>query len=154
MESKELDHTHTFTFVREVYISCLSEGKNGLKRYLKNRKIGDRVRRAMRVVSERRLIKAVLPSGSYIWLFNGKDSTHLIIPFKYCSCMDFLMHTVTKSITPACYHLIAQALAEAFNNYITLSLSEDELITIVNEINTRDLSITLKRKIREARRSN
>jgi len=140
-------------FLREIALICLSKGKNGLKKYLKDPKVGDRIRKALKAVMERRVVKAVLTNDGNIWFYNGKDSTHLIIPFKYCSCMDFLMHTISKSITPACYHLIAQVIAETLNNYITLNLSGKEVISIISEINTRDLSITLKRKIQELRRS-
>ena len=153
MESKDIDHNATIAFLKEIALICLAEGKEGLKKYLKDSRIGERVRKALRAVMERRIIRAVLVNGGNIWFYNGKDSTHLIIPFKYCSCMDFLIHTVSKSMTPACYHLIAQVIAETLNNYITLNLNRGEVISIINEINTRDLSITLKRKIQEIRRS-
>lgn len=153
MKSKSLDNNATLMFVREIYLACMSEGKNGVKRFIKNLRACERVKKALKAVSEKRIIRVILPSNTDIWLFNGKDSTHLIIPFKYCSCMDFLIHTVTKSITPACYHLIAQAIAKALNNYRTLKLSEEEVISIINEINMRNLSITLKRKIREFERN-
>ncbi|HIQ03820.1 MAG TPA: hypothetical protein EYH40_05330 [Desulfurococcales archaeon] len=153
MKSKSSDNNTTLMFIKEIYLTCLSEGKNGIKRFIKNLRTGERVKKALKAVSEKRVVRVILPSNTDIWFFNGKDSTHLIIPFKYCSCMDFLIHTVTKFTTPACYHLIAQAIAKALNNYRTLRLNEGEVISIINEINMRNLSITLKRKIKESERN-
>lgn len=74
---------------------------------------GERGRRALKTVVSRRVKKYVLqPSNRVRWIIVGREEEYLVIPLvKYCSCKDFFFYVMTGEAY-ACYHLLAQRIAE------------------------------------------
>jgi predicted nucleic acid-binding Zn finger protein len=74
---------------------------------------GKRGERAIRAVLSRRVKKYVLqPSNRVRWIIVGREEEYLVIPsVRYCSCKDFFFYVMTGEAY-ACYHLLAQRIAE------------------------------------------
>lgn len=74
---------------------------------------GERGRKALKTVVSKRVKKYVLsPSNRVRWIIVGREEEYLILPLvKYCSCRDFFFYVMTGE-TYACYHLLAQKIAE------------------------------------------
>lgn len=74
---------------------------------------GERGRKALKAVVSRRVKKYILkPSNRIRWIVIGKEEEYLVIPLvKYCSCKDFFFYVMTGEAY-ACYHLLAQMIAE------------------------------------------
>ncbi|MEM2930107.1 MAG: hypothetical protein QW797_04545, partial [Thermoproteota archaeon] len=74
---------------------------------------GERGRKAIKTVVSRRVKKYVLqPSNRVRWIIVGREEEYLVIPLvKYCSCRDFFYYVMTGEAY-ACYHLLAQRIAE------------------------------------------
>jgi len=74
---------------------------------------GKRGERAIKTVLSRRVKKYVLqPSKRVRWIIVGREEEYLVIPsVRYCSCKDFFFYVMTGEAY-ACYHLLAQRIAE------------------------------------------
>ena len=88
--------------------------------------LGDRFDKAWRLVEQRRVKKYVFePSGRVVWVVVGRESEYQVLPESgYCDCSDFYFRVVDGE-AGLCYHLMAQRLAEALEEYEEIS-EEDE----------------------------
>ncbi|RLF23991.1 MAG: hypothetical protein DRN15_04595 [Thermoprotei archaeon] len=95
---------------------------------------GDRYSRALDAVA-RDCVRRYLfePSGKEIWIVEGKEASYFVIPYAYCDCDDFYLNVVIRGLIDACYHLIAQAIAEALGRYTTTRLPDDVYRRMMNE---------------------
>ncbi|MCP4761304.1 MAG: hypothetical protein GY870_05950, partial [archaeon] len=66
------------------------------------------------------------PSGRIMWTVGGLEHDYLIFPRKFCSCMDFYLQGISKSVQYYCKHLIAQAI---FENLDESNVKKGENIT-------------------------
>jgi len=79
---------------------------------------GERYLRALKLVDERKITKYIFyPSGVERWVVEGRKGNYLVIPRIFCQCNDFYMSVVIKRRVDACYHLIAQTIAELKGEY-------------------------------------
>ena len=83
---------------------------------------GSRFDRALEALRERRIKKYVFkPSGRTVWIVVGKRRDYLVMPdAEFCSCEDFYFKFDKGHL---CYHIIAQKLAEATDQF---DLIEDD----------------------------
>ncbi len=58
---------------------------------------------------------------------------YLVIPRIYCQCDDFYLSVVIRKTTDACYHLIAQTLAEALGNFEEIILDDVEYMDFMKK---------------------
>lgn len=73
---------------------------------------GERGRKAIKTVVSKRVKKYILqPSNRVRWIIVGREEEYLVIPLVYCSCKDFFFYVMTGEAY-ACYHLLAQRIAE------------------------------------------
>jgi len=82
----------------------------------------ERVQKALEALKESRIKKYVFqPSKRIVWIVVGKERDYLVMPLiDYCSCDDFYYQFDHGHV---CYHIIAQKLAEATDQF---DLYEDE----------------------------
>ena len=80
--------------------------------------MGERFDRAWQLVEQHRVKKYVFePSGRILWIVVGKNSEYQILPESgYCDCNDFYFRVIDGE-AGLCYHLLAQRLAEALEEY-------------------------------------
>lgn len=87
---------------------------------------GERGRRALKTVVSKRVKKYVLqPSNRVRWIIVGREEEYLVIPLvEYCSCKDFFYYVMTGEAY-ACYHLLAQRIAELSGLFSKVSESDE-----------------------------
>jgi len=90
---------------------------------------GQRLQKAMEALEEQRVKKYVFqPSGRTVWIVIGKEREYLVMPAaEYCSCDDFYFQFHQGHL---CYHIIAQKLAEATNQYDLIE-DDDKMFNIL-----------------------
>jgi len=95
---------------------------------------GDRFDKAWKLVTERRIKKYIFrPSMKTIWIAIGQNAEYLIYSNAgYCSCSDFYFRVLDHE-KAYCYHLLAQKIAEALNNYDVVE-EEDEIYPVLLNI--------------------
>jgi predicted nucleic acid-binding Zn finger protein len=88
-------------------------------------KYGLRFVRALRAVEERRVAEYHFkPSGSNAWIIRGLRREYFVIPEVYCSCRSFYQSVVIARKVDACYHLLAQRIAEIRSSYETVESTD------------------------------
>lgn len=101
------------------------------------------VRKSFLSLYERRIVE--LDKELRIYAFLGKEHDYIMIPYIYCSCLDYLIRVLGKRERKFCYHLLSLCLA--INNDMTVKLREKEESAIyiaINEIMTSSRSKTLR----------
>lgn len=95
---------------------------------------GEKFFKALELVNSRRVRKIVfVPSKIERWIVIGVQANYLIIPRTYCQCDDFYLSVVIRGSSDACYHLIAQTIAEALNMYEQQTLSDGHYMEFMRE---------------------
>ncbi|RDE15159.1 MAG: hypothetical protein C4K47_03085 [Candidatus Thorarchaeota archaeon] len=90
-------------------------------------KYGLRFIRALRAVEECRVAEYHFkPSGSTAWIIRGLRREYLVIPEIYCSCRSFYQSVVIARKVDACYHLLAQRIAQIRNSYEVVESTDAE----------------------------
>lgn len=88
---------------------------------------GSQFTKAWGTLKERRIKKYVFsPSGRVVWIAVGREKDYQILPAAgFCSCDDFYFRVMDREAS-ICYHLIAQKLADALEEYDMIE-EEDRL---------------------------
>ncbi|RWX72733.1 MAG: hypothetical protein Metus_1592 [Candidatus Methanosuratincola subterraneus] len=73
------------------------------------------------------------PSMRTVWIVVGKEREYHVIPGLYCQCDDFYINVVIKKKARACYHMIAQALAEERGIFESYELLDSDFIRLNKE---------------------
>lgn len=81
---------------------------------------GQRFKKAWEAIKDRRVKKYIFkPSNRVVWIVIGKERDYLIMPAAdFCTCDDFYFRVMDNQVH-LCYHLIAQKLSEALQNYVS-----------------------------------
>lgn len=95
---------------------------------------GERYSRALEAVTEGR-VKAYrfMPSGKLVWIVESLERDYMVIPLIYCDCEDFYLNVVLRRLIDVCYHLLAQALAEAIGKYEIVELPDELYLRFIEE---------------------
>jgi len=73
------------------------------------------------------------PSGRVVWIVVGKEQDYTVLPGIYCQCDDFYINVVVKRKTSACYHLLAQLIAERKGMFEQFSVPDSDFIRLNSE---------------------
>ena len=94
---------------------------------------GSRFTKAWETLKEERVKKYVFsPSGRIVWIVVGREREYQIMPAAgFCSCDDFYFRVMDRE-APICYHLIAQKIADALEEYDLIE-EEDRLYECLME---------------------
>jgi predicted nucleic acid-binding Zn finger protein len=82
-----------------------------------------------------------------LWVYTGRERDYLLIPYTYCSCMDFLIRTVSMKTRTHCKHQVGLLIAMKKRLFKTINVTLEELYVIVTEILESGFSATLRRKL-------
>jgi len=70
------------------------------------------------------------PSGRVVWAVQGRKGEYQVMPdIPFCYCDDYYFRVMDKK-RGLCYHIIAQRLAEALNQYVKISKRDVQYSTI------------------------
>jgi len=95
-------------------------------------------------------LKAVLTnttSSWSMWVYMGRERDYVLIPYIYCSCMDYLVRTVFLKTRSYCKHQLGLLVAIRRGLFKTTAVTLEDLYTIVDEVIERGFSVTLRRKL-------
>lgn len=73
------------------------------------------------------------PSMRTVWIVVGKEREYQVIPGLFCQCDDFYINVVIKKKTRACYHLMAQAIADERGIFESYELLDSDFIRLNKE---------------------
>ena len=121
MLEKVCEETKTTHELTGNHISQLSEA------------LESRFTKAWEAVQEERVKKYIFsPSRRIVWIVVGREREYQIMPAAaFCSCDDFYFRVMDREAN-ICYHLIAQKLAEALEQYDKIE-EEDRLYECLME---------------------
>ncbi|MCC6034333.1 MAG: hypothetical protein LM567_02395 [Desulfurococcaceae archaeon] len=92
------------------------------------------------------ILKNTVDSWS-MWVYMGRERDYILIPYIYCSCMDYLVRTVFLKTRSYCKHQLGLLVAIKKGLFKTITVTLEELYTIIDEILEKGFSITLRRKL-------
>jgi predicted nucleic acid-binding Zn finger protein len=95
--------------------------------------LGSRFTKALDAVKEERVKKYIFnPSGRIVWIVVGREREYQIMPAaEFCSCDDFYFRVMDREAN-ICYHLVAQKIADALEEYDKIE-EEDRLYDCLME---------------------
>jgi len=114
-----------------IFQSIISEKKISAAHIKKLQSLfGDTLFRAIELIDEEgsKFVKnCFCPSNLEIWTVEGTIKTHLIYPWLYCDCQNFLVDTIyrKRQFFP-CKHILAQKIAEALEKYQIVSFEDKD----------------------------
>ncbi len=73
------------------------------------------------------------PSGRVVWIVVGREQDYMVIPAFYCKCDDFYINVVIKRKAVACYHMIAQLIAEKKGMFEVYEVPDSDFIRLNSE---------------------
>lgn len=123
----------------------LEEGARSLLNF--DKEVRGRVKKALESKVEAKIVKCNV-EGRTVWFYLGPKSTHYIIPRTYCSCKDYNLNVVHKSVNSPCYHLILQVLVEAENSFLEVELDREVFREVLEEVEELEESEKLKRIVK------
>jgi len=107
-----------------------SEGIRG--RLLKA--FGSKFEKAEELVASSAVKKYVFePSGRVMWIVVGREQDYMVLPGLYCQCDDFYINVVVKRKASACYHLIAQLIADKKGMFENFRVPDSDFIRLNSE---------------------
>ncbi len=72
------------------------------------------------------------PSGRMVWVVQGRKDEYQVIPeIPFCYCDDYYFRVMEKK-RGLCYHIIAQRIAEALDQYEKIAKGDIEYSSITN----------------------
>ncbi|MGO9645976.1 MAG: hypothetical protein ACLPY5_14675 [Candidatus Bathyarchaeia archaeon] len=72
------------------------------------------------------------PSGRTVWVVQGRKDEYQVIPeIPFCYCDDYYFRVMEKK-RGLCYHIIAQRIAEALDQYEKIAKADIEYSSITN----------------------
>jgi predicted nucleic acid-binding Zn finger protein len=81
-------------------------------------KFGEKLDRAFKLVEDGHVKKYTFqPSKRGVWIVVGRTRDYQVLPRLYCMCDDFYLNVIIRRSDPACYHILAQMLAEASHKF-------------------------------------
>jgi predicted nucleic acid-binding Zn finger protein len=95
--------------------------------------LGSRFTKAWDAVKEERVKKYIFsPSGRIVWIVVGREREYQIMPAaEFCSCDDFYFRVMDREAN-ICYHLVAQKIADALEEFDKIE-GEDRLYECLME---------------------
>jgi predicted nucleic acid-binding Zn finger protein len=80
------------------------------------------------------------PSGRVVWAVQGRRGEYQVMPdIPFCYCDDYYFRVMDKK-RGLCYHIIAQRLAEALNQYVKISKRDVQYSTITDRWRAKEKS--------------
>ena len=106
----------------EIRLSGRIDGKTRAKLLAH---FANRFENALTLIKAKQVKKYVFsPSGRVIWSVRGRKAEYQVIPdSNFCSCDDYYFRVIDRK-RQLCYHIIAQRLADALEEYDLEKLSD------------------------------
>jgi len=95
--------------------------------------LGERFINGLELVDTRKVRRYDFnPSGRMVWVVQGRKDEYQVIPeIPFCYCDDYYFRVMEKK-RGLCYHIIAQRIAEALDQYEKIAKGDIEYSSITN----------------------
>jgi len=141
-----LSKAHLRKTAELTLLNCVCKEVTSIKRITNEHKtqlsvaFGKRLENALQALEEKRIKRYMFkPSQRVIWIVVGKERDYQIIPSaEFCTCDDFYFRVMDREVH-LCYHIIAQKLAEALDEYDTIEEYDGLYETLMREWRTPSL---------------
>lgn len=102
---------------------------------------GERFTNAWELASSRKVRRYEFnPSGRVVWAVQGRKSEYQVIPdIPFCYCDDYYFRVMDRK-RELCYHIIAQRIAEATDQFESISKNDVQYSSITNRWRAREVS--------------
>ncbi len=104
------------------------------------------LREAESIAYSKRCVEIFTDSNPRFFIVKGSRD-HVVIPFIYCSCPDFIIRSVCQNILHPCKHILACYIAEKLGIYVRLDCSVRLARIILEEVLEKGISVTLRRQL-------
>jgi predicted nucleic acid-binding Zn finger protein len=113
-----------------VELESRKELSAGLKEALQER-LGDRFTNAWELANSKKVRRyEFTPSGRVVWAVQGRKSEYQVIPdIPFCYCDDYYFR-VMDGKRGLCYHIIAQRIAAALNQFEDVAKKDSQYSTV------------------------
>lgn len=97
-------------------------------------------RKALILVKQKKVRKYIFkPSDIERWVVNGKTRQYIVLPNIFCQCEDFYRSVVIWRRKKMCYHLLAQIIAEALDEYKEIILYDEDYNDFISKLDEHTL---------------
>jgi predicted nucleic acid-binding Zn finger protein len=97
-------------------------------------KFGEKLDRALKLLEDGHVKKYTFkPSKREVWIVVGRTRDYQVLPHLYCMCDDFYLNVVIRRSDSACYHIIAQMLAEATSKFDKIAEHDEKYDLFMHE---------------------
>src|SRR5208283_4227089 len=95
--------------------------------------LGDRYTNGLELVNSHRVKRFEFkPSRRVVWVVRGRTNEYQVIPdLPFCYCDDYYFRVMDRK-RGLCYHIIAQRIAEALNQFHTVQKSDSQYSAITD----------------------
>jgi predicted nucleic acid-binding Zn finger protein len=102
---------------------------------------GDRFTNGLELANSRRVRKYEFkPSRRVVWVVKGRTNEYQIIPdLPFCYCDDYYFRVMDRK-RGLCYHIVAQRIAEALDQFQTVQKSDLQYSTITDRWRAKEVS--------------
>jgi len=128
--------------VEEAFTELRSRGE--LSASLKEtlvKTFGDRFTNGWELANSRKVRRYEFrPSGRVVWAVQGRKNEYQVMPdIPFCYCDDYYFRVMDKK-RGLCYHIIAQRVAEALNQFKSISKSDTQYSGITARWRAKEVS--------------
>ena len=105
------------------------------------RTFGDRLTNGLKLANSRRVRRYEFkPSRRVVWVVKGRTNEYQIIPdLPFCYCDDYYFRVMDRK-RGLCYHIVAQRIAEALNQFQTVHKRDLQYSTITDRWRAKEVS--------------
>lgn len=97
-------------------------------------KFGEKLDRALKLLEDGHVKKYTFtPSKREVWIIVGRTRDYQVLPHLYCMCDDFYLNVIVRKSESACYHIIAQMLAEVTNKFDKIEEQDEKYDLFMQE---------------------
>lgn len=102
---------------------------------------GDRFTNGLKLANSRRVRRYEFkPSRRVVWVVKGRTNEYQIIPdLPFCYCDDYYFRVMDRK-RGLCYHIVAQRIAEALDQFQTVHKSDLQYSTITDRWRAKEVS--------------
>jgi predicted nucleic acid-binding Zn finger protein len=102
---------------------------------------GDRFTNGLKLANSRRVRRYEFkPSRRVVWVVKGRTNEYQIIPdLPFCYCDDYYFRVMDRK-RGLCYHIVAQRIAEALDQFQTVHKRDLQYSTITNRWRAKEVS--------------
>jgi predicted nucleic acid-binding Zn finger protein len=125
-------YAHENQLISELFTELKSRGALSEKsRERVERAFGDRYTNGLKLANSHKVQRYTFtPSGRVVWVVRGRTNEYQVIPeLPFCYCDDYYFRVMDRK-RGLCYHIIAQRIAEAMDQFNTVQKTDSQYSTI------------------------